>query len=351
MAVFEFMAPAEHEETHFYADAASGLRAIVSIHSTLLGPALGGTRWHPYATEEEALADVLRLSAAMTAKAAIAGLDFGGGKAAVIGDPGRKTPEQLQAYARFIEGMGGRYLTTTDVGTTMHDIDEMRRFTSHAVGGSSALGGSGDTSELTAATVLDGMHAALRFAFGSDAFHDRRVVVMGTGKVGARVARCLAEAGARVTVADVRLDVAGALASEIGAELVPVEDALTRECDVLSLNALGGVLTPRSIPLLRCRIVCGGANNQLGSDPGDAALLKGRGIVYAPDYVVNAGGLINVAVEREGYDTARARAIAARVYETTLSILEEADHLGVSTAEVASRRVAARLQSAREQPR
>ena len=343
MAIFESMQPAGHDEVIFHRDAASGLRVIVAIHSTLLGPALGGTRWYPYDGEQAALADVLRLSAAMTAKAAVAGLPLGGGKAAVIGDPATKTTAQLRAYGRFIDRLGGRYVTTTDVGTTVGDMDVIREETRHVVGASPERGGSGDTSELTAETIISGMRAAMLVAFGDDAFAGRRIVVVGAGKVGSRVARAAAERGARVAVADIRTEAAAALASEIGGETVDVEDAYGASCDVLSPNALGDVLTPASIPALRCRVVCGGANNQLRHDPADAELLRARGIVYAPDYVVNAGGLINVAVEREGYDAARARRLADRVYDTTLTILRAAERLRVSTAEAAARHARERL--------
>jgi glutamate dehydrogenase/leucine dehydrogenase len=339
--------PGCHEEVVYHHDAQSGLRAIIAVHSTVLGPSLGGTRWYPYATEEEALRDVLRLSAAMTAKAAAAGLDLGGGKAAVIGDPADRTPAQLAAYARMIERLGGRYITTTDVGTNAADLDALSELTSHVVGASADHGGSGDTSELTAATVMLGMRAALRVAFGDDSLAGRRVVVVGVGKVGARVARSAAESGANVAVADVWREGAEALATEIGAELLHVDGVYAEPCDVLSPNALGGVLSEDSIPELRCRIVCGAANNQLLRDPEDAALLAARGILYAPDYVVNSGGLVNVSVEREGYDAARAHALAARVLPITLEIFEEAERLQISTAEAALRRVEERLAAAR----
>ncbi|MEX2374832.1 MAG: Glu/Leu/Phe/Val dehydrogenase dimerization domain-containing protein [Dehalococcoidia bacterium] len=353
MGVLGQMDAMGHETVICHRDVASGLRVFVAIHSTVRGPALGGTRWHPYATEDDALRDVLRLSQAMTAKAAVADLPLGGGKAVVIGDPGAKTPEQLAAYARLIDSLGGRYITTTDVGTTTVEMDTLRGMTRYVVGVSPALGGGGDTSELTGVTVIEGMHAALRVAFGSATLDGRHVVVVGVGKVGARVARHAAAAGARVTVADVREDAARALATEVGADVMSVDDALFAECDVLSPNALGNVLNEKTIPRLRCRVVCGAANNQLGKDPEDAALLAARGIVYAPDYVVNSGGLINASVEwgsveqtsaePGGYDAARARGIASRVHDTTLAILEAARDEGCSTAEAAQRLVAERL--------
>ena len=336
-----------HEEVLYHHDAASGLRAIIAVHSTALGPSLGGTRWYPYADAEAALRDALRLSTAMTAKAAVAGLDLGGGKATVIGDPAERTPAQLAAYARAIERLEGRYITTTDVGTTTADLDALSELTSYVTGASREHGGSGDTSELTAETVMLGMRAALRVAFGDEALAGRRVVVVGVGKVGGRVARAAAAGGASVAVADVWREGAERLAAEIGADLLDVDAAYAEPCDVLSPNALGGVLNEDSIPALRCRVVCGAANNQLLRDPDDAALLAERGILYTPDYVVSAGGLINVAVERDGYDEGRARAIAARVYQTTLDVFETAQRLGISTAEAALHLVEERIAAAR----
>ncbi|MCY4455948.1 MAG: valine dehydrogenase [Chloroflexi bacterium] len=335
-----------HEELLYHHDAASGLRTIIAIHSTALGPALGGTRWYPYADAEAALRDALRLSMAMTAKSAVSGLDLGGGKAAVIGNPADRTPEQLAAYARAVDRLEGRYITTTDVGTTTADLDALSELTRHVVGASPERGGSGDTSALTAETVMLGMRAALRVAFGDESLEGRRIVVVGVGKVGGRVARACAAAGASVGVADVWQDGAERLAAEIGADVLDVERAYSEPCDVLSPNALGGVLNEDSIPGLRCRVVCGAANNQLLRDPEDAELLAERGILYAPDYVVSAGGVINVAVELDGYSEERARTIAARVYPTTLEILELAERLGITTAEAALRRVENRIAAA-----
>ena len=242
------MTAAAHEEVIFHRDADSGLEVIVAIHSTLLGPALGGTRWQPYTNEAAALEDVLRLAEAMTAKSALVGLPFGGGKAVVIGDPDQKRPEALRAYARFIDRLGGRFWTTTDVGTTTAEIDEMRRHTEYVVGTSAAQGGTGDTSELTAVSVVAGMRAAMESTFGTDSFAGRRLVVLGTGKVGSRIARLAANEGAHVVVADVREEVAAALAREIDGETSAAATAHALDCDVLSPNGLGGVLNPASIP-------------------------------------------------------------------------------------------------------
>ena len=347
MAEIERIPVSTHEDVRLWRDEQAGLTAIIAVHSTALGPAVGGTRWQPYAGRDEALRDVLRLSSAMTMKAAGARLPFGGGKAVVIGDPAAKTDAQLRSYAQLVSEFDGKFITTTDVGTTTAEVDRLSELTPHMCGMSPAKGGSGDTSALTATTVLQGMRATLEALDGNPEFAGRRASVVGVGKVGGKVAAQLAEAGAEVLVADVREDAAAALAAEIGATALPVEDAMRAECDVLSPNALGGALNPRTIPRLRCRVVCGAANNQLLRDPEDAALLAERGILYAPDYVVSAGGVINVAVERDGYDPERARAIAAGVYDAVLGILGDAERLGVSTAEAALRRVEDRLAAAR----
>ena len=348
MSIFHKITSGCHEEVIFHHDAPSGLRAIVAIHSTLLGPAVGGTRWQPYASEDEALEDVLRLSRAMTQKAAVAGLHLGGGKAVVLGDPAAKSPAQLRAYARFIHGLGGRFRTTTDVGTTTAEIDQLRAWTPYVVGVSTEQGGSGDTSVLTGVTVVQGMRAALRFRFGDDRFTGRVIAVIGVGKVGSRVAQYATTQGARVLISDLRTQQATALAREIGAEAIDAASALETECDVLSPNALGGILTPESIPRLRCRIVCGGANNQLQHDPEDAQLLAARGIIYAPDYVLNAGGLIGVAGELDGGSAAQATVLAKRTDAIMGEILETAQAAGITPLEAAARRVQEHLATARE---
>ncbi len=346
MKLLEQMDRLGHESLHVHCDGRSGLKAIVAIHSTLLGPALGGTRWYPYPNEDEALEDVLRLSSAMTAKAAVAGLDLGGGKAVVLGDPRDKTPAQIESYAKFIDSLGGRYITTTDVGTTTAEMNAIKGHTDHVVGVGEDLGGGGDTSELTAITITEGMRAALRVAFDDERFQGRHIVVLGIGKVGAKVARIVAERGARITLSDLRKEPLAQLATELDADIVEPAAALETECDLLSPNALGGILNRDTIPRLRTRVVCGGANNQLRGDPDDARLVAARDILYAPDYVVNSGGLISAAVEREGYDRERALEMAGRVYDTTLSVLEAARSEGISTAEAAQNLWQARLAEA-----
>ena len=335
MAEFRTIIKHGFEEVALWRDQDAGIEAICAIHSTALGPAIGGTRWQPYADRDAAFADVLRLSEAMTLKSAAARLPFGGGKAVVIGDPANKTEAQLRSYAEFVNEFEGRYLTTTDVGTTTEEIDRLSQWTSHIVGTSPELGGSGDTSALTAVTVLNGIYATLEALDGDPDPSGKTIVVVGVGKVGSKVARSLAEDGARVFVADIRAIAAAALAVEIGANTISVDEAFVVPCDVLSPNALGGVFGQETIPALQCRAVCGGANNQLGRDPEDASLLAEQGILYAPDYVVNSGGVISVAQEVAGWSYEQAVEHAERVFETTREIFELADRRNITTAEAA----------------
>ena len=328
-----------YEQVVYCHDRATGLRAIIAIHSTRLGPALGGTRFYPYPSEDAALEDVLRLAKGMTYKAAAAGLDLGGGKAVILGDPAVDRSEALiRAYGRFVDSLGGRYVTAEDVGTTQDDMDLIRRETTAVTGVSMELGGSGDPSEATAHGVLWAMKAVAGRLWGSTALDGRHVVVSGVGKVGSVLAGLLLEEHARLTVADIAPAAVDRLASESGVEVAPVESAHAVPCDIFSPCALGGVLDTVRIPELRCAAVVGSANNQL-ADPSCAKLLADGGIVYAPDYVVNAGGVINIAEELspQGYHQERAYASVRRIFETTGRVLATAEAEGVTTAEAADR--------------
>lgn len=336
------------ESLHLAADPTTGLRALVAVHSTVLGPSLGGTRFRPYATLEEAAVDVCRLARGMTYKHAACGNDQGGGKAVIIGEPSAvRTPELLVAYGRFVDGLGGRYLTAEDVGTTQADMDLLRSITPYVTGTSPELGGSGDPSPATAWGVRCAMGAVARRLWGDDDLTGRHVVVLGVGKVGSAVARHLGEAGARLTLADVRTSAVEALAAELGANVVPVDAALREPCDILSPCALGAVLDERTIPALACEAVCGAANNQLATDA-DGERVGARGVLYAPDYVVNAGGVINIADETAdgGYDQARAWARVAGIADTLARIFDLADADGITTAHAADRLAEERLASA-----
>jgi valine dehydrogenase (NAD+) len=327
-----------HEQVVYCADADSGLRAIIAIYSTALGPALGGTRFYPYASEDDALQDVLNLSRAMAYKAACAGLDLGGGKAVIIGDPRKdKTEILLRAYGRFVESLGGRYFTACDVGTFVADMDVVARESRYVTGRSPEFGGAGDSSVLTAFGVFQGMRAAARHTWGSASLAGRRVGVSGVGKVGRHLVGHLAADGAEVVIADVN----AAAVAAVRAEHPAVQDCSPTELphlplDVFSPCALGGALDDETVAGLSARVVCGGANNQL-AHPGTEKLLADRGILYAPDYVVNAGGLIQVADEIGGFSEPRARAKAAGIFETTARVFELADAEGVPPAVAADR--------------
>ncbi|MGH3834362.1 MAG: Leu/Phe/Val dehydrogenase [Pseudonocardiaceae bacterium] len=324
----------DHEQVVFCQDKPSGLHAIIAIHSTALGPALGGTRFHPYAGEEDALADVLDLSRAMSYKNALAGLDHGGGKAVILADPTRdKTEVLLRAYGRFVQSLGGRYITACDVGTYVEDMDFVARESEFVTGRSVAHGGAGDSSILTAFGVFQGMRAAVEHVWGAPTLSGRRVGVAGVGKVGKLLVEHLLADGAEVIVADVnKRAIERVRAAHPQVAVAPTTAALVREpLDVYAPCALGSALDDPTVAALSAKIVCGGANNQL-EHPGVEKLLDERGILYAPDYVVNAGGVIQVADEIEGFDFERAEARVARIFDTTREIFELAERDGVPPA-------------------
>lgn len=304
MRVFERMQAHGYEQLALCHDKTSGLRAIIAIHDTTLGPALGGCRMWNYDSEEAAIEDALRLARGMTYKSAVAGLNLGGGKSVIIGDPRtHKTEALLRAFGRFVQSLQGRYWTAEDVGTGVEDVEIIRQETDYVVG-TVGQGGSGDPSPATAYGVFQGMRACLREVAGQDSLEGRVIAIQGVGNVGLCLARLLHKAGARLIVADIYEDRVRAAVTEFGAEAVPPESIYDCECDVFSPNALGAVLNSGTIPRLRCRIVAGAANNQLATEvDGDA--LEARGILYAPDYVINAGGVINVADELQGYNRER----------------------------------------------
>ncbi len=334
-----FSSDSGHEQVVFCQDKPSGLKAIIAIYSTALGPALGGTRFHPYATEAEALHDVLELSRAMAYKNALAGLDHGGGKAVIWGDPQRdKTEPLLRAYGRFVAALGGRYYTACDVGTYVQDMDVIARECRYVTGRSEAHGGAGDSSVLTAWGLYQGMRAAAEHVWHSPSLAGRRVGIAGLGKVGKHLIGHLLEDGAEVVGTDVAEPaLAWVRARYPEVDLVDDDAALIRsDIDVYAPCALGGALNDETVPVLRARIVAGAANNQL-AHPGIEKLLEERGILYAPDYVVNAGGVIQVADEIEGFDFARAKQRATGIFDSTRQILQLAASEGIPPALAADR--------------
>jgi valine dehydrogenase (NAD+) len=329
-----------HEQVVFGADAETGLRCIIAIYSTALGPALGGTRFFPYASEEEALVDVLRLSKAMAYKAAATGLDLGGGKGVILGDPHTdKSEALLRAYGRVVESLGGRYVTACDIGTYPADMSIVRRETRWATGHELAEGGSGDSGVSTAQGVFAGLRACVERAFGDADLHGRHVAVQGVGKVGGRLAELLHAAGAKLTVTDIDEASLAVCADELGAEVVAPDEIHAVDADVFSPNALGGVLNDETIPEVAARVIAGGANNQLLDEVRHATMLNERGILYAPDFVINAGGLIQVADELHegGFSPDRISHRVEQIADRLHEIFDYADAEGVQIFEAADR--------------
>lgn len=328
--VFSSMSLLGHEQVSFFSDENSGLRAIIAIHSTALGPALGGCRMWPYASDQAALEDALRLSRAMTYKNAVMGLNLGGGKAVIIGDPRKHKSEQLfRTFGRFVECLGGRYITAEDVGTTCDDMDYIKMETNYVAG---LRHTSGDPSPVTAFGVYRGMKACARWRFGSESLKGRTVVVQGLGHVGFNLVRHLVDEGANVIGCDLYPDRVEAAVREFGIRVVDPEAVFDQECDIFSPCALGGVINDSTVGRLKCAVVAGAANNQL-AEPRHARMLEERGILYAPDFVINGGGVINCALELEpgGYNRERAYSRAASIYDKLIRVFEIARDRGVTT--------------------
>ncbi|MDJ0395820.1 Glu/Leu/Phe/Val dehydrogenase dimerization domain-containing protein [Rhodococcus sp. G-MC3] len=338
----DFADDSPHEQVVFCQDATTGLKAIIAIHSTTLGNALGGTRFFPYRDEQSALTDVLRLSRGMTYKAAAAGLHLGGGKAVIIGDPATvKTPELLEAYGRFVETLGGRYITAGDVGTTSDDMDVIGRSTDHVVSRTTAAGGSGDSAPLTALGVFHSMRAAAQANWGSTDLTGRRVGVEGTGKVGYNLIKLLVEAGASVTATDVN----AAALQRVRANFADVrisDRVIDTDIEIYAPCAMGATLTDESVRTLNAVIVCGAANNQL-VQPGVEETLRQREILWVPDYVANSGGLIQVAGEIDGSSRSEMTSRVERVGSTVAEILRRQRDQGVLAGHAAHSIVHERL--------
>lgn len=335
MGPFELISKhGEHEEVIFCHDKTVGLKAIIAIHNTALGPALGGTRMWNYKTEEEALVDVLRLSKGMTYKAAAAGLNLGGGKAVIIGDPKTLKSEGLfRAFGQFVNSLNGKYITAEDVGTNETDMEYIYMETPWVTGIPKDFGGSGDPSPYTAHGVLMGIKAAAHEQFKTDSLKGIRIAVQGLGNVGSNLVKYLVQEGAQVVVTDIDQQRVKNHVEKYGVKPAHPDEILFTECDILSPNALGAVINDTTINKLKCKVVAGGANNQL-LEPRHGDELKAKGILYAPDYVVNAGGLMNVFVELEGYSHDRAFDKTKRVYDNVLKVFEIAktENIGTHTA-------------------
>jgi valine dehydrogenase (NAD+) len=344
--VTSLMTAGGHEQVVYVADRDAGLRGVIAIHSTALGPSLGGVRFWRYANEHDAVLDALRLSEAMTLKAAVAGLHQGGGKAVVMwDDPDRpREPALLHALGRAIDSLGGRYLAAEDVGATTADMDGLAAVTPWVTGVDVTHGGSGDPSPVTAAGVVHAMRAVCAALDGEPSLRGRRVVVQGAGHVGSHLARRLVAEGAEVMVSDTFGTRAAALAKELSVTVVAPDEALFAPCDILAPCSLGGLFDDETIPRLTCRAIVGAANNQLGTVGADRVLAR-RGILYAPDFVASAGGIINIAEEFVGYDRDRALARVARIEDTTARVLATAEQHAVTPLEAAEQIARDRIRS------
>lgn len=347
LEVLSQMQRRNHEQLVFCYDEVTGLKAIIAIHDTTLGPALGGTRMWRYTDEAAAIKDALRLARGMTYKSAAAGLNLGGGKAVIIGNAKTDKNEMLfRSYGRFIQGLAGRYITAEDVGTSVQDMEWVRMETDHVVGISRALGGSGDPSPVTALGVYEGMKASLKWATGNESLAGKKVAIQGVGQVGHHLVGLVTKDGAQAIVADIDADNLKRVAGKFnGVEVVHPDAIYDVDCDVFAPCALGAVVNDETIPRLRCQVVCGSANNVLADEDVHAKALDDRQITYAPDYVVNAGGLINVANELEGYNQERALKQAAGIYDITMRIFQIARDEDTTTVKAANtlaeRRIAA----------
>ena len=347
MEILEQMGDEGHEQLVVVSDAGSGLKAIIAIHDTTLGPACGGTRIWPYKSEQEAIWDALRLSRAMTYKSAAADLPLGGGKGVIIADSHtQKTEALVRAYGRFVDTLGGRYLTTTDVGSTGRDMEYIKQETDHVVGLPVTAGGSGDTSIMTGLGIYMGMKACAKETWGNDSLRGKVVAMQGFGKVATHTAHHLMKEDATLVVTDV-FDGALDRARDRGLKVVKPDEIYGLDCDIFAPCALGGVINPETIPQLKCKVIAGGANNQLLSDT-DGEALHRLGILYGPDYILNSGGIINVESEISGiYNADRAREKTERVYEIIERVISISKNEEIPTVKAADRLAEERLKSVR----
>jgi leucine dehydrogenase len=347
MEIFRYMEKYDYEQLLFCQDQNSGLKAIIAIHDTTLGPALGGTRMWPYESEEAAIEDALRLARGMTYKNAAAGLNLGGGKTVIIGDPHKdKNEEMFRALGRFIQGLNGRYITAEDVGTTVADMDIIHEETDFVTGISPAFGSSGNPSPVTAYGCYVGMKAAAKEAFGSDSLEGLTIAVQGAGNVAYHLCKYLHEERARLIVTDLHKEPVQRIVQEFGAEAVDPKDIYSVKADIFSPCALGAILNDETIPQLKAKVIAGSANNQL-KEAKHGDMLYEMGIVYAPDYVINAGGVINVADELYGYNRERALKKVELIYQNIEKVFEISKRDGIPTYKAADRMAEERIEKIR----
>ena len=351
MKILEYMESEGHEQLLVCSDPSAGLKAFIAIHDTTLGPACGGCRIWPHSSEEAAIEDVLRLSKAMTYKSAAAGLSLGGGKALIIADPRKdKTEALMRNFGRYVNMLGGQFIVAEDVGTTPEDMEYVALETKYVVGLPLSKGGSGETSLMTGLGVYLGMKACANEKWGNNSLKGKTVAIQGFGHVATNLSSHLIEEGAQLVVTDIYQD-AMERAEALGASIVGPDEIYDVECDIFSPNALGGVLNDETIPRLKCGIVAGGANNQI-REPRNAEALVGRGILYAPDYIINAGGIINVSCEvGAAYSQDRAREKTEGIYYTIQRVLRMAAEENITTAQAADRLAEERIRAARAKGR
>ncbi|MCR6110521.1 Glu/Leu/Phe/Val dehydrogenase [Bacillus sp. A301a_S52] len=351
MELFKYMETYDYEQTVVCQDKESGLKAIIAIHDTTLGPALGGTRMWTYQSEEEAFEDALRLAKGMTYKNAAAGLNLGGGKTVIIGDPRKdKNEAMFRAFGRFIQGLNGRYITAEDVGTTVEDMDLVYSETDYVTGISPAFGSSGNPSPVTAYGVYVGMKAAAKEAFGDDSLEGKNIAVQGVGNVAFSLCRYLHEEGARLIVTDINKEAVKQAVEAFGAKAVDINDIYSVECDIYSPCALGATINDETIPQLKAKIIAGAANNQL-KETRHGDIIQEKGIVYAPDYVINSGGVINVADELVGYNRERAMKKVETIYDSITKIFDIAKRDGIPSYEAANRMAEERIETMKKSRR
>ena len=336
MNLFTEMTEMGHEQVLFCRNDDVGLRAIIAIHDTTLGPALGGLRLYNYGNEEDAVRDVLRLSRGMTYKAAVAGLDLGGGKAVIMGDPSIKSEALFRSFGRHVQSLGGRYITAEDMNTTVEDMNAISRETEWVTGAGSYQGGAGDPSPVTAWGVFQGIRACLEVVYGSPDVSGRTIAIQGVGNVGYHLGRYLNERGAKLLYTDISERKLRKIQEDFGGKIIDEEEFYSTECDVLAPCAVGGILNKDTIPKIRAPIVAGGANNQLDDEESDGTLLEEAGITYAPDYVINAGGLIHVYAELKGFPEEKAMSDASLIFDTVKRVINKAKSLGITTTDASN---------------
>lgn len=343
-SVTEKMFTFDHEQVVFCQDAATGLKSIIAIHDTTLGPAVGGTRMWAYANEGEALTDALRLSRGMTYKNSLAGLNIGGGKAVIIGDArSQKNEALIRRYAKFVDSLGGKYITAEDVGISTKDMEYVKMETNHVVGLPEYYGGSGDPSPVTAYGVYMGMKASVKELTGNDSLSGKKVLVQGVGHVGEYLVEHLVKEGAEVMIADIYEDRIAEVTKRFGVKAVKPEDVYKQKMDIYSPCALGATVNDNTLAELSCSIICGSANNQLKDETVHGKAVMERGMIYAPDYLVNAGGIINCYWEMNGYDRNAALAQAEGIYQTALNIFKKSKEENIPTYLAANKIAEARI--------